>query len=137
MKKILTGITALTLLIVAGGWFYFASSNRYEGHVDAFKLKAAIQTYAAGLKGQGLPVPASVSVKELITRGLLTEADVSGFAGIEVTVSLSPDDEIGVQDVWVRARLPDGHELAVLGDGSVQDSRSSRWRGPNATNWPF
>ena len=59
---------------------------------------------------------------ELITRGLLTEADVSGFAGMEVTVNLSPQ-ESDPQDALVRARLPDGHALAVLGDGSVQQLR--------------
>jgi hypothetical protein len=122
MKRTLSAIAVLTLVIVAGSIFYFATSSRHPGHVDAEKLIAAAKTYADGLKAQGSPVPESVSLKDLITRGLLTEADVSGFAGMEVTVSLNVN-ETRPQAVLARARLPDGQEIVALGDGSVQQVR--------------
>ncbi len=119
MKKILTALAVLTLLIVAGSMYYFVSSSRDLGHVDALKIFAAAKSYAAGLTTQGVPIPASVSLKVLIDRGLLSEADVSGFAGLEVSVSLSAN-ESRPQEVLVRARLPDGREIVALADGSVQ-----------------
>jgi hypothetical protein len=90
--------------------------------VDGSKILSALKIYKNDLKRQGMEVPAWVSVKELITRGLLNEADVRGLSGINVSVSLSAD-ESSPQDVLVRARLPDGHEIVALGDGSVQQVR--------------
>lgn len=115
-------MAVLTLVIVAGSWFYFASSSSKPGYVDWGKLLAAVKIHKDDLKRQGMEVPASVSLKELITRGLLSEADVSGFSGIDVSLNMSAD-ESRPQDVLVRARLPDGHEIVALGDGSVQQVR--------------
>ena len=122
MKKILTGLAALALLIVAASFFNFYSSNRDPGRVDAFKVVTATQAYGDALKAQGQPLPASVSLKELVKRGLLAETDVSGFAGMDVTVSLASGDNLP-QDVLMRARLADGSEMVALGDGSVQQAR--------------
>jgi len=87
--------------------------------VNAPRIIAAAKAYADSLKTQGLPVPATVSLPDLISRKLLTEADVSGLAGLEVTVSLSVE-EANPQLVLARARLPDGREIVALADGSVQ-----------------
>lgn len=122
MKRVLIAIAVLTLVIVAGSWFYFASSSSQPGHVDGAKLLTAVNIYKADLKRQGIEVPASISLKDLLARRLLTEADVSGFAGIDVSLNLSAD-ESRPQDVLMRARLPDGHEIVALGDGSVQQLR--------------
>ena len=122
MKRTLIVMAVLTLMVVAGSAVYFASLSRHPGHVNAAKLLTAAKTYADGLKGQGLPVPTLVSMKELISRGLLTEGDVRGFAGMEVTVSLTADGS-RPQEVLVRARLPDGNEIVALADGSVQQVR--------------
>ena len=119
MRKTLATIAVLTLLIVVWSMYYFVSSSRDLGHVDAPKIFAAAKSYAAGLTAQGARIPASVSLKVLIDRGLLTEADVRGFAGLEVSVSLSAN-ESRPQEVLVRARLPDGREIVALADGSVQ-----------------
>ena len=119
MRKTLTTIAVLALLIVAGSMYYIVSSSRDLGHVDAPKIFTAAKRYAAGLTAQGVPIPESVSLEVLIDRGLLTEADVSGFAGLEVSVSLSAN-ESQPQEVLVRARLPDGREIVALADGSVQ-----------------
>ncbi len=122
MKRILNAIAVLTMVIVAGGWIYFSSSSSQPGHVDGDKLLSAVKIYKGNLKRQGMDVPASVSLKELIARGLLTEADMSGFWGLDISVILSAD-EIRPQNVLMRARFPDGHEIVALGDGSVQQVR--------------
>ena len=56
-----------------------------------------------------------------MTRRLL-EADVSGFAGIKVSANLLAD-ESRPQEILLRDRLPDGHEIVALGDGNVRQVR--------------
>ena len=119
MKRILLAIAALTIAIVAGSMIYFTSSSRHPEHVNAPRLLAAAKSYADDLKAQGLTVPALVSLQELISKKLLADSDVTGFAGMEVTVSLTAD-ESRPQEVLIRARMPDGHEIVALADGSVQ-----------------
>ena len=118
MKRILAALAVLVIAVAIGGMVYFSGSNRHPESVNATRLLAAAKSYADALKAQGLPVPASVPLQELISRGLLTESDVKGFAGTEVTVSLTA---VGSrpQEVLVRARMPDGHEVVALADGSV------------------
>ena len=122
MKKILTALLVLALLVVAASFFHFYTSTGDSGYVDGIKIVTATKAYADDLKARGLPLPAAVSLKELITRGFLAQADVSGFAGTEVTVSLA-SKETRPHDVLMRARLADGHEIVALGDGSVQQMR--------------
>ncbi len=109
---------AIIAIIVAVSVIYLSSSSHPPRHVDAAKLLVAAKTYADDLKAQNLPVPSSVSLHDLIARKLVTEADVSGFAGMEVTVSLTADGS-RPQEVLVRARMADGHEVVGLADGSV------------------
>ncbi|HOY60537.1 MAG TPA: hypothetical protein PK640_20655 [Verrucomicrobiota bacterium] len=123
MQRTLIVAGLLSAIVVAVGVIYFSSpshARRHElvRHVDAAKLLAAAKTYTDGLRAQNVPVPASVSLHELIARNLVTEADVSGFAGMEVTVSLTVD-ESRPQEVLIRARLADGREVVALADGSV------------------
>ena len=118
MKRILTVIAVLTVAIVAVSLSYFISSSRHPGHINARKIIIAAKTYADTLKSQGLPVPAAVPLQDLIAKRLLTDADVSGFAGIDVTISLSVDETR--PDVLMQARLLSGDELVALVDGSVR-----------------
>ena len=103
-----------------GSAIYFASSGRNQESINAPRLLEAAKSYADGLKAQGLTVPATVTLHELISRGLLTESDVKGFAGMEVIVSLKAD-ESHPTEVLVRARMADGHEVVALTDGSVHE----------------
>ncbi|MBI2925656.1 MAG: hypothetical protein HYY24_08125 [Verrucomicrobia bacterium] len=119
MKRVIALAVAAVALIAAVSLVYILSSRSRGERVNAEKIIAAIQAYARDLKASGATVPASVSLQELIARGLLKADDVSGFRGLEVTVSLTAD-ETRPQEILLRARLPDGHEVAVLADGSVQ-----------------
>jgi hypothetical protein len=127
MKRSLPVIAVLTTAFVVGSIVYFASSTWQPGHVDALKLLTATGTYTASLRAEGLPVPAAVSLQELINRRLLTTSDVSGFNGMEVTVNLSADNN-SPQDVLIRAHLANGQEIVTLADGSVQQSSPNRGR---------
>jgi len=125
MKRSLAVIAVLTIAFLVGCMVYFASFNRQPGHVDALKILTAARTYTANLRAEGLPVPASVSLQELINRRLLTASDVSGFTGMEVTINLSADDT-RPQDILIRAHLEDGQEIVTLADGSVQQLSPNR-----------
>ncbi len=119
MKRIIALAVAAAVLIAAASVLYIISSpSRVEG-VNAEKIVAATQAYARDLKASGATVPASVPLQELVARGFLNAEDVIGFRGLEVTVSLTAD-ETRPQQILIRARLPDGYELAVFADGSVQ-----------------
>jgi hypothetical protein len=112
-------IFILVGLALVTGVGYFLLRPEPHGRVDAEKVFTAAQTYSRQFKAGGAPVPPSVSLEELISKGLLKREDVSGFEGIEVTVYLMVNKN-QPQSVLMRARLPDGHEAVVLTDGTVQ-----------------
>ena len=115
MKRALIIIAVFIVAIVT----FFLTSNRPVGQVNALKIVNATKLYTADLQARGLTVPPTVSLQDLIDRGMLDASDVSGFSGMEVTVNLSINDT-NPQAVLIRARLPDGAEIVTLADGSVQ-----------------
>jgi hypothetical protein len=119
MKPRLTPMVAAAILITAVSLAYISLSSRSSGDVDAARILAAAQAYARNLRAQGSPVPPAVNLEELISRGLLRRADVQGFDEAEVTVALNPSGS-RPNDILMRARLPDSHEIVALADGSVQ-----------------
>lgn len=89
-----------------------------QGQVDARRLFEAIQGYTQQARASGTPVPATVSLQELLTRGLLQPQDVSGFDGMEVIVSLKADPT-DPDAVLMEARAPDGYRIVLRVDGRV------------------
>ena len=86
---------------------------------DASKLVAAVQAFSRDRTAAGQPLPASVSLRELIGSGYVAASDMQAFDGMEVTISLVAD-ETRPQEILIRVRLPDGRVIAQLADGSVQ-----------------
>ena len=117
MKLKLTAVTLLFVGIAIVLLIYVRFPQ--SGKVDAQKISAAAQTYTRELKRQGRAIPESVNLKELIARGLLQTSDATGFAGSEVTVSLTANLN-DPNAVLMIARFPDGQELLAMGDGSIQ-----------------
>ena len=87
--------------------------------LDAARLAAAVRSYADTLRTQGKPVPTSVSLEQLVARGLLAPNDVRLFAGLEVTLNPAAD-ESHPQERLAQVRFPDGAIVEALADGSVQ-----------------
>ncbi len=110
-------VVALLIAVVATILIIYVKSPGAQ--VDAPKIFAAAQNYTRDLKRQGVAIPDSVNLKELIARGFLQSSDVAGFVGSDVTVALTanPNDH---RVVLLRARFPDGQELLTMGDGSIQ-----------------
>src|SRR5581483_487864 len=111
-------ILAGVLAIVIAGFVFFRPSG--SGKVDGPKIIAAAHRYTGELRSKGAPVPPSVQLEELIGKGFLKREDVSGFNGIEVSVYLTADTNQPGIPVLMRAHMPDGHDVVVLGDGTVQ-----------------
>ncbi|HSH17186.1 MAG TPA: hypothetical protein VLD18_14185 [Verrucomicrobiae bacterium] len=118
-KRNVVVVLLATLLILGGGMTYLYLTGDSSGQVDASKIVSAAWSYSGDLRIKGRPVPESVTLEELIKLGFLAESDVSGFAGMEVSVNLHADPK-RPKDVLLRARLQDGTELVTLADGTVQ-----------------
>lgn len=118
MKRILAAVAVFVVAVAVASLVYLGYSGRSTAQVNSLKLLAASRAYAESFRSRGMTVPATVDVKELISRGLVTEADVSGFAGMEVTINLLADNS-DPKSVLILARLPDGREFVTLTDGSV------------------
>lgn len=106
--------------MLLAGLYYVGTHPSHPGTYEyAAVLKAAAQ-YGQQLKAQGLPIPDSVSLEELGTKGPLAPSVARSFEGLRVTVSLKPA-AAGPQDTLMSVVFPDGKELAALGDGSIQE----------------
>jgi len=116
-KVVIVG--AIVALLALTVYVSTRSPSASPGKVDAPRILAAAREYTRLFMAQHLPVPASVNVDELISRGLLRPEDVAGFAGAEVSVSLKGDPR-DPHTVLMRAKFKDGKDLLLLADGSVQ-----------------
>ena len=63
---------------------------------------------------------AGIRLEELIGKGFLKREDVSGFNGLEVSVFLTANTNAAGIPVLMLAHMPDGHDMVVLSDGTVQ-----------------
>ena len=122
MKRIFKIIAVVAVVMIAASITYFIFTRPAPARVDAPKIMAAAQSYAHDLRAHGQVVPATVSLHDLIANALLRPEDVSGFSGMEVSISLTVT-EANPQDVLMRVRMPDGSEILAMADGSVQSAR--------------
>jgi hypothetical protein len=110
--------TAVVFILVAAHFATERSTHR-SPTLDTSKVIAALQAFSREHVKGGQPLPATVSLRDLIARHYLTAADVRAFDGMEVTFSLTAD-ETRPQQILIEARLPDGSRIASLADGSAQ-----------------
>jgi hypothetical protein len=116
-KMAISAVAALVTISICVTWFYL--TQPVPAGVDGAKLIAAAEAYARDLRAHGQAMPESVELHDLLAKGWLQADDVKGFAGMEVTISLTVD-ESHPQDVMMRVRMQDGSEVVTLADGSVQ-----------------
>jgi hypothetical protein len=67
------------------------------------------------------PIPKTVSLNELLTRGYLKPADIAPFQGLDAALVLTSDLS-NPQRVLMRVHMPDGSDLVLLGDGTTQSA---------------
>jgi hypothetical protein len=122
-------IASSTALAIIATFVLTACSPR-KNHLEHFQdlpgLLAAMQAFSRDLTNQGLPLPQSVSLSELISRGYISSNSVHAFEGMETKVWLTAN-LADMNSVLMSARLPDGHVSAALADGSVQQFSAQRF----------
>lgn len=122
IKRVWTivAVAALVMIVLGLNWLdYVRTHSPHPSMTEYSAVMAAATEYSHRLKAQGLPVPASVSLPELIAEGVLRQSDVRSFDDLQVTISLK-FDETRPQDSLMSVRFPDGGEVIALADGSVQ-----------------
>ena len=93
--------------------------HRQPAFKDAPKLISAMKIFSRELTARGQPLPACVSLRELVHGGYISASDVRAFDGMEVTVFLIAH-ETRPQNILMHVRMPDGSMAALMADGSVQ-----------------
>ena len=99
--------------------------------VSGVRLVAALSEWGRGFRARGVPLPATVSLDDLIRLGHLKREDARSFDGASLTFHTDVD-ETKPQGVLIEARMTDGTWLAILGDGSVQQFTPKRSLGPQS-----
>ena len=107
-------VLALTVWLLPAG----CSRSGLEG-VNTDRILAVAQAYHQQQTSQGRQ-PEPMRIQEFVREGLLTEHDIRGFAGADVTVYPLPRGPIST-NLLMRARMPDGRRLVILANGRVQD----------------
>lgn len=122
MKPTLIRWAVPSLMLIAAVMLLLARQERPPGQIHGGHLTEAVQAYAQQLREQGRPVQGFVTLGELLRQGHLSERDVQGFEGMEVSVNLEAG-ESRPGEILVRVVAPDGQIFAALADGSVQSLR--------------
>jgi hypothetical protein len=90
---------------------------------DAPKLAAAVHAFARDRAARGQPLPTSISLRELVNGDYIATNDVHAFDGMDVTISLAPSLaalDADPESILIHVRMPDGAQIVLLGDGSIQ-----------------
>ena len=112
---------ALTVIALVIGISLAVQSyyERKQPTFNAAKLIPALQAFARDRVVQGQALPATVSLSDLVAKGYLTYDDVSVFRGADVVFYPGVDLK-SPKSILARARMPDGTEVMMLADGSLQ-----------------
>lgn len=119
-KYVVVVILAAVCLVIGIGIVYYRSLPTHPDSREYMAVMAAAKTYIEKREAAGLPVPPSVTVRELISSGAISKGDIPGFQGLEVTISLEKPAQTPLSATLMRVRFPDGKEIVALNDGSVQ-----------------
>jgi|SRR6476620_6309137 hypothetical protein len=119
-RKVVYVVLAVIVLVIG---ITLALQSYYEHKQPTFnasKLIPAMQAFARDRVAQGQALPATVSLSDLVAGGYFSFDDVSVFRGADVTFYLGVDLK-SPKSILARARMPDGSELVMLADGSLQE----------------
>ena len=112
------GIMAVVLAVLLASFAYWPRRQS----LDAERIVEAVSAFVHDRAAHATPLPASVSLQELVTGGFLRSEDIKPFGTAEVTISLTKD-ETHPSQILIQARMPDGSRMAGLADGSVAQLR--------------
>jgi len=113
---------AAVVMVVAGFIYYRSSNESTPEKVNGLRFVAAARGYTRMLVASKQPIPATVSLNELLARGFLKPADVAPFQGLQTEIILTSDAS-NPRAALMRVHLSDGTDLVLFNDGSTQQVR--------------
>jgi hypothetical protein len=117
-------LPAALLLTLAAGWFYLQITDTGPDMAAYGRVLKAAEAYRQDLAAKGDPIPPSVTLEQLLEHGSIQPREIRGFDGMAVIVSLARPEGQPPGEMLMRVRMPNGDEIAVLANGSVQTVRS-------------
>jgi len=117
---------AAAVVLGVGLATYFILEAYWERQQPALKdpsvLLKAVTQFTREKIARGQPVPASISLNELVGAGYIKPDDAAAFKGVDLTLYPSALGTLPQAPV-ARARLADGSQVLLLADGTVQTTR--------------
>jgi hypothetical protein len=110
---VLLVVAALASTALILHWQHSQSVVRFH------ELASAVQSYSRDHISRGQPLPASVTLRDLVSGGYIPTKDVRAFDGLDVAFYPTVSDS-DPQAVLVRVRMSDGSQIVALSDGSIQ-----------------
>jgi hypothetical protein len=122
VRRMTIAIAAAAAIMVAAGLvYYFLASKETSVKFNGAAIVAAARDYTRDVRLRKEPVPKSVTLEELVALHYLKPEQGEAFRGLKATVMLSTEDR-SPKAVVMRVVMPDGGELKLMSDGSVQET---------------
>lgn len=96
------------------------------------RVDAAVQAFIHDHKTSTTALPASVTFAELVSGGYLHTNDVAAFGDKQAEVFLDADESHPAA-IWIRVRMPNGHDVFEMADGSCMMLPPNNSLEPTAT----
>jgi len=111
---------AVAIMVAAGFVYYFVASKETSARFNGAAIVAAARDYTRAVQLRKEPLPKSITLEELVALNYLKPEQVEAFRGLKATIMLSSEDS-SPKVVVMRVVMPDGGEVKLLSDGSVQE----------------
>ena len=96
--------------------------------LDPKILASAISAYRQDCINRDVPIPNEVSLTQMIRWGYLEKTKTEASGVDEIYFSTKLKGNILPQDILCRTEFLDGEQIVLLGDGSVQQFSTERFR---------
>ena len=89
--------------------------SRYQEFVEA------AEAFSRDWKTNASPLPSTIPINDLVSRGYIRTEDTRELNGLDVIVSLTTvtSEVNNANEALARVRLPSGRDIVLAGDGSV------------------
>jgi len=119
IRRLILIVGSLVAVAVFASWLLVSHWQRSEQTFKILpKLAVAEQHYVRDQVSRGNSLPASVTLRDLVSGGYVSADEVRSLDGADVTFYPAVTDATP-QAILVRVRMPDGIQIAAFADGSI------------------
>ena len=111
----------VAIMVAAGLIYYFVAGRETGAGFNGAAIVEAARSYTRDAQLRKEPLPKSVTLEELVALHYLKPEQVEAFRGLKATIELSTADR-SPKAVVMRVQMPEGGELKLLSDGTVQEA---------------